>query len=302
MSRSNSSPRSPLFLFAFTAVALPQLPTPSLSHTLGIIVPAYFYPGAGGPGGAGDGWAAMDAAATQVPLTAVLNPDNGPGAAQDPNYAIAVNKLEAAGGKVVGYVGTSYASVPLSSVEGEVSTFITLYPEIDGFFLDQASNSPAALPYYQALYAYIVGLSSSYRMIINPGMATDQAYLSASPPTADVFNTFENLNVDYPGATPPSWVHLYSASRFSNVVYDAPASSVDADIELAAARNAGSIYITDQTTPNPFDELPSYWDQEVAAIAARNGASVPELSTLSLLGIGGLLTFAAAAVKRRKLA
>ena len=44
-----------------------------------------------------------------------------------------------------------------------------------------------------------------------------------------------------------------------------------ADLSKAVSLNAGYVYITDQTLPNPYAQLPSYWDQEVAAIA-----SVPE--------------------------
>ena len=44
---------------------------------LGVLVPAYFYPATGGPGGSGDGWAAMTAAAGQIPVTAIFNPNSG---------------------------------------------------------------------------------------------------------------------------------------------------------------------------------------------------------------------------------
>jgi Spherulation-specific family 4 len=66
--------------------------TPAAARAdLGILVPSYFYPGTGGPGGSGDGWAAMTAAASQVQITAILNPDSGPlpGPA-DPNYTNAM--------------------------------------------------------------------------------------------------------------------------------------------------------------------------------------------------------------------
>ena len=301
MSRSKLSSRYLTIMFTLFAGVLPQLSTPAPAHTIGAIVPAYFYPGTGGPDAAGDGWAAMVAAAAQVPLTAIFNPDKGPlpGPA-DPNYANAMTNLDNAGGKVVGYVYTDYGNRPLATVEGEVSTYIAQYGSlIDGFFLDGASNSPSEIWYYDALYLYIKGLGPSNLVIINPGLQPDQAYLST--PTADIFTTYENQNSSYAGATPPSWVQDYPSGVFSNIIYDAPESSVLANIELAAQRNVGSIYMTDRTMPNPFDQLPSYWNQEVAAIAAWNAAPVPEPGTLSLLGIAGSLAFVAFVAKKRML-
>ncbi|HLK14652.1 MAG TPA: PEP-CTERM sorting domain-containing protein, partial [Fimbriimonadaceae bacterium] len=55
-----------------------------------------------------------------------------------------------------------------------------------------------------------------------------------------------------------------------------------------ASRNAGSVFVTDQVYDpnqglfNPYDQLPSYWDQEVAALA-------PEPGTLLVVGLGSAL-------------
>jgi hypothetical protein len=43
-------------------------------------------------------WGELDSAAHQISVTAILNPDSGPGPSVDPNYVAAVNNLEAAGG------------------------------------------------------------------------------------------------------------------------------------------------------------------------------------------------------------
>jgi hypothetical protein len=264
--------------------------------SVGAIVPAYFYPGSGGPGGVGDGWAAMTSAAGQIPITAVLNPNSGPlpGPA-DPNYTAAMTNLESAGGKVVAYVFTNDGNTPISTVEGQISTYLSQYGSlIDGFYLDGMLVTPGTLSYYQSVDGFIKGLSASYKVIGNPrqpylnGVGASD-YLS----TADNFDLFEGPDTapmgnpgfnNYPYGQ--SWFMNYSSSRFSNTIYNVPTvSAMLADVSRAAQLNAGDVYATDASLPNPYDALPSYWDQEVAAIA-----SLPEPGAVGMLAVlmGGL--------------
>jgi hypothetical protein len=67
-----------------------------------------------------------------------------------------------------------------------------------------------------------------------------------------------------------------------------------ADLSKAVSLNAGLVYFTDGTGGNPYDHLPSYWDQEVAAIAAF----VPEPGPFTKLASGGLFAALAMAVPR----
>jgi hypothetical protein len=294
----------PLLIFAAAFFAMAGAQDSARAGSVGILVPSYFYPGTGGPGGVGDGWAAMAAAAREVSITAIFNPDSGPGPGEDPNYASAMANLEAAGGKVVAYVYTDNGNAPLATVEGQISTYISQYGHlINGFFLDGMFVIPSTLSYYQSLDSYIKGLNSSYTVIGNPGQpflngVTPQQYLS----TADIFNIFEGPNTAPPGDPGfnnypygLNWFQSYPSSRFANVIFDVPtASDMLADLSRAVQLNAGYVYITDQTLPNPYSQLPSYWDQEVAAAAA-----VPEPSSLTIvLAAVGLLGMAGFARRR----
>jgi hypothetical protein len=301
---------SVLSLPALALAVILQSTTHCRADSVGVIVPAYFYPGTGGPGGVGDGWAAMAAAAGQIPITAVFNPDSGPqpGSA-DPNYVAAMTNLEAAGGKAVGYVYTNDGTAPLATVEGEVSTYISQYGSlINGVFLDGMSLTPGKLSYYQSLDSYIKSLNSSLTVIGNPGDpflngVTPGQYLSA----ADILNIFEGPNTaPVPGAPGfdaypygLNWFQSYPSGQFSNTIYNVPTSAaMAADLAKAVQLNAGDVYITDGMGGNPYSQLPSYWDQEVAAISSANSVPLPApLKTLAalsgLIGIGG-------AVKRKR--
>jgi len=231
-----------------------------------LLVPAYFYPVAGG------GWDQMATAAKSVPVTAILNPNSGPGAATDPVYASAINKLRSDGGRVLGYVHTSYGKRPLGTVEAEVRAYASFY-HLDGIFVDEMATDLAHVSYYRTLDAYIRQLNSHYEVIGNPGTSTQQAYLTA--PTADVLVDFEDNQSAYGRAAPASWVIKYSAQHFANIIGQATSlSTMKADLALARKRDAGYVYVTDQNLNSydtAYDRLPIYWSQEVAAIKAENG-------------------------------
>ena len=57
-----------------------------------VLIPSYFY-----PAGANNGWPQMNAAASQVALTAILNPNSGPGMAADAGYISEVAAARQAG-------------------------------------------------------------------------------------------------------------------------------------------------------------------------------------------------------------
>jgi PEP-CTERM motif len=92
-----------------------------------------------------------------------------------------------------------------------------------------------------------------------------------------------------------NWYQSDPSSRFANVIFNVPtASDMVANLNRAVELNAGYVYITDQTLPNPYAQLPSYWDQEVSAIA-----SIPEPGSLTLM-LAAVGLFGMAELARRR--
>jgi hypothetical protein len=236
------------------------------ASTLEAVVPAYFYP-------SGTGltyWNQMTTAAAT---------NSGPGAASDPNYASAVDALRAGGGKVIGYVHTSYGTRSSATVLAEVNSYASFY-NLDGIFVDEMDNTLGSLNYYTGLYSSIKTAHPTLTVFGNPGTTTLEPYLTG--PAADVLAVFEGDGANYLGYTPSSWNFNYDRSHFANLIYNVSTAAVmQSDVALAAARNAGYVYVTDDNLPNPYDTLPSYWDQEVSKIAELN--AIPEPETLTLL-------------------
>src|SRR2546425_10637750 len=85
----------------------------------GVVIPLYTYPTDGS-------WAATLQARNahpNVPIIAVINPNNGPGGSSDSNYVQGVKDFQAAGIIVLGYVATGYASHATSDLDAQISSY-----------------------------------------------------------------------------------------------------------------------------------------------------------------------------------
>lgn len=230
------------------------------AHAMGTLVPPYAYPAE-----AGSHWDKLAAVASRVPTVAVVNPDSGPGPASDPNYAEAIAKLRAAGGKAIGYVSTRYAQRPLSEVAADINRYRSFY-QLDGFFIDEMASDDSLLhvQYYQSIYGYVKALSSDYTVVGNPGTHIKEVHLSL--PTADTVVVFEGDAAAFAEFVPDDWAVGYGPGRFAYLLHGADAAQMTAAVRKALRQNAGYLYVTDDTLPNPWDRLPSYWDQEVSTL------------------------------------
>ncbi len=99
--------------------------------------------------------------------------------------------------------------------------------------------------------------------MFNSGNNVDEHYLQA----ADILNIFEGSRSAYATFKPAAWTDAYPRSRFSHLVYDvSDEPGMAAVLRQSVAQRAGYVYITSETLPHPWGELPPYWDAEVARI------------------------------------
>jgi len=235
-----------------------------------LLVPAYFYPSSVDP--AANFWPELTAALASGPITAIANLSAESTTVVNPEYAAAIDAFRAAGGRVIGYVDTGYGAIGRATLEADIARY-DLYG-VNGIFLDDmATGSDLLDSYYKPLYQSIKADHPGYLVIGNPGTGTLEGYLQA----ADVLVTKETSSANYASATPQSWQALHDASHFANLIYGtATAASMLDQIALARARNAGYVYVTNDVLPNPWDTLPPYLLQELAA-------AVPEPSVRGYL-------------------
>jgi hypothetical protein len=245
----------------------------SRAEGIALLVPAYFNPSSGS-------WDQLSQAAARVPLVAIANVFNGPGTDSSPrsDYVRVMKSVRDAGGQVIGYVYTQYGARSADIVKADMLKWHQFYP-LDGFFVDEMSNVPntALFDYYAGLVTYARSLKPQYQVMGNPGTNTEEAYRIRN--TADVFTIFEGSS-SYTNFAPASWTQKYPPYQFAHLLYGiSGADAMQTNLNLALTRRAGYVYITDDILANPWDRLPAYWTQEVAAIEAINQAAARQVLT-----------------------
>ncbi|WP_284619212.1 spherulation-specific family 4 protein [Aquabacterium humicola] len=283
-------------LFKSVAAAVLSLAACS-AHAVGLLVPAYFYPSFDP---AQSQWDEMTAALAQgASITAIMNVNNGPGGAPNSDYLAAVQSFRAAGGRVLGYVYTCYgnhqcaAGLPatrsVDDVLADVQRYAQWYP-VDGIFLDEMSNQTAALPFYQQVSHAVRGAHPDWQLFGNPGTAAPADYLAF----IDTIVTVERGTGSYDGIATEPWMHTAPASRQAHLHYNvSDTSSMLMLLAEAVQRHAGYVYITNDrytpgnpAEPNPWDTLPGYWSEEVAAVAAVPEPHAGALLAAALAALG----------------
>ncbi|HTX59178.1 MAG TPA: spherulation-specific family 4 protein [Verrucomicrobiae bacterium] len=229
--------------------AIPERSSSGAAPT-GIVVPLY-----AGPGPQWNEVVAQKKAHPIVPIVIIANVDNGPGSPVYSSYAAAIEKAQAAGIVVLGYVYTSYGTRSPATIEAQMTRWSTFY-KVDGAFLDEMNPSDPQLYRNVTAYAHAHSLPL---VMGNPG---ENAPGNAGP---DVINDYEQRG--YPSLAflkQPS--HLaYGKRRWSYMAGAVPLRSATI---AASVPYVAYLYATDGAEPECYCKLPTYFPQLVALLAA----------------------------------
>jgi len=240
------------------------------SLNMKVLVPAYFDPSES------NYWNRLEVQAAKMPdrLYAIANKANGPGPSYDTTYAVVINNMHLNHGKVIGYVWTNYGTVPLATAKADIDRWFSFYSSLDGIFFDGQANSTGKETYYLTLYNYVKQKNTSALIVSNPGTNTLNTYLIYNGArVSDVICVFES-NTGFDTWTPASWCKNYSADNFYVLPYNTASKIYPSRLNKAVSLNVGWIYLTDDTGGNPWDTLPSYFEDMCNYII--NGASSVE--------------------------
>jgi hypothetical protein len=245
---------------------------PSPASPLGVLIPLYTYPGP-----TWDTVVALKQANPGVTMVVVVNPSNGPGPSQDPNYVSGVKKLQSAGVTVIGYVYTSFGTRNVSLVEADVRAFANWYG-VTGVFFDEMSNTVGNEGYYRSLTQYARSLGLQFT-VGNPGADVPSSYIG----TVNTMVIYESQGLPSQSFL-AGWHANFNRTDFATISYGMP--SLDPSFVASMSGYVGYVYVTDGNLPNPYGQLPSYLGALVSAIQASIGQS----STVASGGSAGSST------------
>jgi hypothetical protein len=232
------------------AAGAPVTPQPTAAGT---IVPLYTSPSHAS-------WAAVIAAKQAHPtveVIAVVNPSNGPHTAVSAAYTDGIAKLIAAKIRVVGYVYTEYGDRAPAEVEADIGRWKSFYPTVTGIFFDEQSNDAEDVPYYRRLADYAKGQSLGFT-IGNPGADSAKEYVGV----------LSTMLIYESGGLPAvtrlaGWHAEHAPSNFGVIPY---ATSLDLNFVKEARKYVRYVYLQNDNLPNPWDSVPPYFDQLLAAL------------------------------------
>lgn len=216
-------------------------------------LPAYFAPG--------PEWQRVIAAAPTVGMV-IINPSSGPGTSTDPQYMQVIAQARAAGIIVLGYVSTSYGQRPEADVVADINGYYDHY-SLSGIYLAEGPMEADCTP-----------LEAQYRRVADAAHTRDaRAYMAVGTHFCPTYVYFFDLMVefamswsDYQSYVVPTWMPGGSPERFCHFISDVPPNQAGVAISRAIANGAGWVFATDLSEPNPWGQLPDYFDAELQAI------------------------------------
>ena len=274
-----------------TATTAHADPVPPLGQH--VAVPAYIPPSDTAA------WNQLSTANAQLGFV-VANVANGPDTSLNTGWQTVINATHNHATKVLGYVDTGYfgftvparqtvlgdsdATAWLVQAEQDIDRWYDYYgSSIDGIFFDDGQNvcgPTAGSNQYVDLYRRLNDYEHTYHpgalTVVNPGVAVPNCYEDA----ADIIITFEGTYSDYLNPTgqyvTQQWQVDSDPNKFWNLVYNVPdQNALTAVMNKSKQNNAGYIYATPDTLPNPWDTVPAstYWSAELSATSVTDTTS-----------------------------
>ncbi len=221
-----------------------------------LFVPLYVWPDLNLPSGA---WNRVMAAAAKTPVVAVINPNSGPINPAPQAFVDGVRALRAAGVRVLGYVPSGYGARAAAAVHADMDVYLAQYG-VDGIFIDEVETTNPAR------FAGLCAHQGASWIVLNPGAAFPNAYLSGACTQAVAFEGSENA----------WWMHALSAentalppSALIALVHSGAADLQSLQTSLNQAKSLGiaNAYVTDRPFgPQTWNALASYFDSEAAML------------------------------------
>ena len=214
-----------------------------------LIIPLYSFP----TDQNGEIWNSVFRASESVPIAVIWGLVD---TANEPVYQQYVSHLHTSENiSLYAYVATGSGQIPSEEVKEEIDYYVNHF-DIDGIFFDEVSNESQYIAYYRDLVLYAKKYPEIRKVILNSSYAPPD-FLERTG--ADILIIFENYGSEWNDFSKEDYISL-PANRKAVIVHSVSSVSQMKEIISDAVMNKiGYVYVTDRG----YDELPSYWNEEV---------------------------------------
>ncbi len=184
----------------------------------------------------------------------IINPNNGPGQKVDQSYIDGIKYLKSFDFKIIGYVHTQYSKRNLFDVKLDIYNWSDFYGSnrIDGIFFDETDTKKSSFNYYKSLTNYSKVQDFNFN-ILNAGYTTDKIYIDNK--IANIIITFENSYEGFLKDFPKNTNKSNDFTKLSILVHSVKNKKFYDLLLKTQYLNFDFIYFTEDTFPNPWDEL-----------------------------------------------
>ncbi len=235
---------------------------------LSLTVPLYIYPTTVNPKTKNSYWNdVILSKSDKTDINVIINPTNGDHSKyKDKNFFKGIEKFKDAEIEVFGYTYTRYAKRDDKYIKKSIDFYKKEYG-VENIFFDETNSSIKVVGYYKKLYKYMKSNSNSSRLILNPGTIPNEIIMHDNKLQRVVFEgNYDNFIKHF------SKIKLSKKLRLYNIclVYDVKKDKMKKVIDLAVLGQCGQLYVTDDRGDNPWDTLPSYWNEEIKYVDKLN--------------------------------
>lgn len=203
------------------------------------------------------------AKAENIEIYAIINPHNGPGQEINEDYIRGIRFLKSYNVKVIGYVYTLYGKRDPFLVKEDIYKWSNFYQSlgVEGIFFDETATDSKLLPFYKDLSKYARSLDFDF-LVINPGYTTHNDYISSK--IADVIVSYENSMKAWNTTFPKIVNKETKDTKLCLLLHTLKVNDFRKVLKDSKLKNFTYIYITEDTLPNPWDDISSKLFEELS--------------------------------------
>jgi len=193
----------------------------------------------------------------KIDTYAIINPQNGPNNSIDPIYLKGINLLKKYNIKVIGYVHTQYGKRNPYKIKEDIYKWSEFYQDagVSGIFFDETSTNIKYLNKYKDLIKYTKSLGLDFN-ILNAGYTTAQEYIDLN--LANIVITYENSQEAWENSFPKQINKASENTKLSVLLHTMKNKNFHKALNKSKQRGFDYIYFTEDTMPNPWDDLSKY--------------------------------------------